>query len=323
MSKKIYIVTKIRRFIPDIKYILLWHKITGIEDEGQETFIKRKCPQTNCFLTTNRSLFGNLGYFDALIFNARDVSRSNRDLPSLRTSIQKYVFVATDSADKYPVCHSSYDPFFNWTWTYKLDSTIPYTYFTIYNRNDEQLSGVAGGFKWITNMTRIDANLKSQLSSKSKAAAIFLNECRSRSNRENYIRNLSKELSKYKLAVDIFGNCGTKKCKKKTMAGCFWRLKHQYYFYLAMEDSFSRDYVTREVFYAYDNYAVPIVYGGAEYNSLLPPNSYLNAMNLTEELLAAKIDQIIKNYSLYHDFFRWRNHYIIRSGKGLDSLRFM
>lgn len=49
------------------------------------------------------------------------------------------------------------------------------------------------------------------------------------------------------------------------MQPCHWRIRKNYYFYLAFEDSISADYITTEVLYAYDNNAVPIVYGGATY----------------------------------------------------------
>jgi hypothetical protein len=118
-SKKIVAVKKIRRFTPDIRYILLWQNINGLEGNGQEIFIKRKCQQTNCYLTANRSLFGNLGYFDAVLFNVKNISAGSWDLPNMRTPIQKYVFVADESSDNYPVCDAVYDSFFNWTWSYK------------------------------------------------------------------------------------------------------------------------------------------------------------------------------------------------------------
>lgn len=107
--------------------------------------------------------------------------------------------------------------------------------------------------------------VQSQLTSKYKAAAIFLDKCESRSKREVYIKNLQSHLEKFNLTVDIFGKCGPKTCRRRTMGNCFWRLKHQYYFYLAMEDSIAADYITRDVLYAYQNYAVPVVFGGASY----------------------------------------------------------
>ncbi|XP_028169491.1 alpha-(1,3)-fucosyltransferase C-like [Ostrinia furnacalis] len=313
----IYNIKKVARFFPDMRHVLLWTNIPGLDEEGQNIFIKRKCPYINCYVTSNRTLFGNLGHFDAVLFNAVDVSAGTNDLPDVRSWSQKYIFVANDSSDNYPVCDPVYDPFFNWTWTYKLTSTIGFRHISIRNANDELLNRM---FPWIPpeKMTPIDLHLKSQLSSKTKAAAIFLDKCKSRSKREDYIKNLQKHLHKYDLHVDIFGECGTKRCKRKTMSNCLWRLKHQYYFYLAFEDSFAPEYVTKEVLYGYENNAVPIVYGGADYPKFLPPNSYLNAIRLNEEALAEAMNVAIKNATIYQDFFRWRNHYSVKAARGFD-----
>lgn len=115
-------------------------------------------------------------------------------------------------------------------------------------------------------MKPIDASLKSQFVTKSRAAVIFLDKCESRSKREVLLHDLQMKLAKYNLGVDVFGACGPKQCKRKTMNPCFWRLRKNYYFYLAFEDSFSYDYITDIVLYGYNNNAVPIVYGGAMYD---------------------------------------------------------
>lgn len=113
------IVIKIDRFVPDIKNILFWTKIQGLEGEGQKYFIENKCEFINCYFTVNKSLFEDLRYFDVILFNLQDVSRNINTVPVLRSSTQKYIFVANDSSDNYPVCNEMYDNFFNWTWTYR------------------------------------------------------------------------------------------------------------------------------------------------------------------------------------------------------------
>ncbi|CAH2087887.1 unnamed protein product [Euphydryas editha] len=309
-------IIKIDRFVPDIKNILFWTKIHGLEGEGQKYFIDKKCEFINCYFTTNKSLFDDLRYFDVILFNLQDVSSDTYILPVLRSSTQKYIFVANDSSDNYPVCNVVYDDFFNWTWTYRFDSTISYRFITVFNTEYEELGS---HFQWNNNMKPIDASLKSQFVTKSKAAVIFLDKCKSRSKREVLIQNLQLNLAKYNLNVDVFGVCGPKQCKRKTMNPCFWRLRKNYYFYLAFEDSFSYDYITEIVLYGYNNNAVPIVYGGAMYDKYLPPGSYINALNTTSNALAATMYDIIKNKEKYYEFFRWRNHYIISRAPHLNA----
>ncbi|XP_050355246.1 alpha-(1,3)-fucosyltransferase C-like [Nymphalis io] len=309
-------IIRIDRFLPDMRNILLWTKIHGLEGEGQKYFIDQKCAFINCYFTTNKSLFGDLRYFDVILFNLQDVSEGAYSLPELRSASQKYIFVANDSSDNFPVCNPVFDVFFNWTWTYRFDSTISYRFITIYNTYYEELGS---HFQWNYNMKPIEPSLKSQFVTKSKAAVIFLDKCKSRSKRENLIKDLQIDLAMYNLDVDVFGSCGPKQCKRKTMNPCFWRLRKTYFFYLAFEDSFDYDYITDIVLYAYNNNAVPIVYGGARYESYLPPGSYINALNTSTMALATSMHDIIKNKEKYYDFFRWKNHYTISKSPVLNA----
>lgn len=116
-TPKFVSIKRINRFREDMRHILLWTKIPGLVD-GQETFIRHKCQHINCYIISNRTFFPNLGYYDAILFNLQDVSTSF-DVPDVRSVTQKYIFVANDSADNFPICDPYYDTFFNWTWTYK------------------------------------------------------------------------------------------------------------------------------------------------------------------------------------------------------------
>ncbi|PZC81327.1 hypothetical protein B5X24_HaOG212939 [Helicoverpa armigera] len=118
-QKPARIVKKIGRYIPDMKHILMWTRVPGIDEDGQRYFISHGCEYINCYFTTNRSLFPDLRYFDAIVFNVQDVSRETKDLPKVRSIVQKFIFAANDSSDNYPVCSPVYEEYFNWTWTYK------------------------------------------------------------------------------------------------------------------------------------------------------------------------------------------------------------
>lgn len=113
---------KILKFRSDMRHILLWTKIPGLETDGQDVFVKKKCQYFNCYIVSNRTFFDNLGHYDAILFNLQDVSSSSRELPTVRSWTQKYIFVANDSSDNYPVCDPFFDTFFNWTWSYKYVS---------------------------------------------------------------------------------------------------------------------------------------------------------------------------------------------------------
>ncbi|CAB3251706.1 unnamed protein product [Arctia plantaginis] len=264
---------------------------------------------------TRTSLLGDIRYFDGILFNVKDLDKTTWDLPTLRSPIQKYIFAANYSAEEYPVCSPIYDGYFNWTWSYRLDSLIPYSYITVYNLNYEDL-----GFDlhWNKVMKPIDERLKSMLQSKSKAAAIFLDNCDSSSTREVLLKQLQRELAKYNLTVDVFGKCGTIRCGRKNINSFYYKLKTTYYFYLALEEVIAKDYITANIITAYKHNAVPIVYSGADYNRHIPPYSYLDLRQLGVTVLAKKMHRIIQNKEMYYDFFRWRNHYIVKETMGMD-----
>lgn len=64
----------------------------------------------------------------------------------------------------------------------------------------------------------------------------------------------------------MYDQCGTQAvCLNEDSSSCNL-LKEDYLFYLAFENAFDRDYVTDTILRAFNNYAVPIVYGGADYD---------------------------------------------------------
>lgn len=264
-QKPFQVVTRITyvRFLADLKHILLWWPIKGISDNGQEQFVKKRCPHLNCYFTSNRTFFNDTRIFDAIVFYAPYLTSTNLILPKHRSAGQKFIFASKDSPDKHPFCNPLLDGYFNWTWTYRTDSTIQYRFVSTYNLNNEKLGS---HFQWQPNMSPLKRSQIAELSSKTKAAAWFSDECKSNSDREGFVTILQKELLQYNLTIDIFGKCGPKKCKRKNMNACYWRLKKTYFFYLALEDYIGADYVTTEVLHAFKGNAVPIVYGGADYS---------------------------------------------------------
>lgn len=64
------------------------------------------------------------------------------------------------------------------------------------------------------------------------------------------------------MSIDLYGKCGKKTCPDDD---CNAMLKREYVFYIAFEDSLFTDFVTEKVLRGYDNLAVPIVFGGADY----------------------------------------------------------
>ena len=117
---------------------------------------------------------------------------------------------------------------FNWTATYRSDSTVvaPYERWQLYNEN----------IKRLPTMRNFAAN-------KTKQVAWFVSNCGARNGRLAYARELAKYIS-----VDIYGACGSKRCPRAMGNKCFSMLDKDYKFYLAFENSNCQDYIT-EKFY--------------------------------------------------------------------------
>lgn len=257
----------------DLKYVLQWTTSNiapfVFMGRGQEGFIKRKCPVQNCFMTDNRLYFRDLKDFDVVLFNGPEIHRSYWTFPTQRSPDQIYTFVSTESSDNYPVCQTTFDDFFNRTWTYKLNSDIPFGSIIIMNKRGQKI-GPKREMHWmdVKMMAPIGDYIKARLDKKTKAAAWFVSNCYPNNDRDTMARRLKGELKRYGLQLDIYGRCGDMTCGEYNEKKCFAMIERDYYFYLAFENSFSEDYVTEKVLTALQHYAIPVVYGAANYSRL-------------------------------------------------------
>lgn len=233
-------------------------------EQGQEGFQKRKCAFQNCFLTSNHTYFLNVLKFDVIIFNA--VHMKNVTLPPKRSPYQKYVMVAMEPAGYYPL-DAKFNDFFNFTWTYKLDSDVPFPYIIIKNQLGEVI-GPKIDMHWmkVEQMNETSAYVIDKLRNKYIAAACFVSNCMSYK-RLKFVYDLKNELSKFGERLDIYGKCGNYQCPvQSTIDECYALIESDYYFYLAFENSFGADYVSEKLLHALEHFAVPVVLGGANYS---------------------------------------------------------
>lgn len=252
-----------------LNYILLWtdivtHPFDHVRME-RYVFIDRNCAYQNCFLTADSSFFKNVTDFDAVLFDAMDLYRNiDIGLPSERTKEQKYIFISTESPVNKPL-PPLLDGIFNWTWTYRLDSDISFSYIAVRNKRGD-LIGPKEDMHWmdINKMKPISKYDKEKLSRKRKAATWFVSNCYAYDKRNLFASKLKGELLKFGHQLDIYGFCGDHNCPRDSDV-CYSLIKTDYYFYLAFENSFSEDYVSEKLLNALQHFAVPVVYGGANY----------------------------------------------------------
>ncbi|XP_049885518.1 alpha-(1,3)-fucosyltransferase C-like [Pectinophora gossypiella] len=295
-----------------MKYILLWTKPYSSPfnylGSGCNTFIRRNCHWTNCYVTSDRSYLGYYTEFEAIVFNGPWLN-IKYDIPKDRSTRQKYVYTNVESAANYPLRTNFWNGYFNWTWTYKLDSDNRWGYLAIRNAT-HHVVGPQVNMHWTNLSETVSPEIIQILKRKKKAAAWFSSNCYTRSNREYLVMKIQDELQRFGFKVDIYGACGKLDCPKNIMDRCLDVLENNYYFYFAFENALSEDYVTEKIVYALQHNTVPVVYGGANYTRFMPDGIYLDALKLGPKKLAEVMHRsIIFPEKYYYNFFKWKKHY--------------
>ncbi|KAJ2939784.1 hypothetical protein O0L34_g17975 [Tuta absoluta] len=317
-----------------LKYILQWESpkkeplITG-----QKAFIDRKCQHKNCYIVSSKKVLRNKSYlkYDVILFgpDLNNIS-INPALVQRRLPHQKYVFISSAASDSYPLKSDVFNGFFNWTWTYHLDSNLQWGLpFVVRSVQNRRIVAPKVKPRWILKRnasvkTWLTKDVEDLIRGRQRAVAWFLSNCSNSSSfrvrhqgnttfskREREIQNLKNILlQKYNLHLDTFGKCGEYECPEDNPKECNNFIKRNYFFYLAYEKSLSNDYVSDHLLRAINSITVPIVYGGADYNSFLPSGSYINASKMSTQELAALINRSVNNIrDSYLPYFKWKSYY--------------
>jgi len=148
--------------------------------------------------------------------------------------------------------------------------------------------------------------------------AWFVSHCKDFAGRLKYVHWLQRFIG-----VDIYGECGPLQCGASRNMGqeyslksdpCFHLVNRKYKFYLSFENAICKDYVTEKIFNALRQNTIPVVLGGTNYTSILPPNSVINAGSFSSpEGLAKYLHQVLANTTLFDSYFHWRPFYNIHS----------
>ncbi|XP_030837265.1 glycoprotein 3-alpha-L-fucosyltransferase A-like [Strongylocentrotus purpuratus] len=113
-------------------------------------------------------------------------------------------------------------------------------------------------------------------------------------------------LSRY-VPVSMYRKSGTKDCPMDERCNRSIR-KHK--FYLALENSPCRDYISEELWRnALLNNLVPVVYGASkeDYKRVLPPDSFIHVEDFDSIMeLALYLRKLSKDEGLYNTYFEWK-----------------
>jgi len=284
---------------PVLKRILYWNELYGSKNYGfccgRGPYKKFKCTNDACYTSKDRT--DDLSTFDAIVFHGRNLNKD--DLPPTRYPHQYYIFLIQESP-AYPgnINIADWNGYFNLTMTYRADSDIFMPYGQVSVRSSKT------------------QNNQVPWKSKTKLAAWFVSHCVTLSKRENLVNKLVENMPDN--SVDIYGYCGPKRCPREneTKDSCWDKVENNYKFYLSLENSICKDYVTEKMFEALKHNVIPIVLGGANYSATFPVNSFINMQDFSSmKELASYLLTLGGNKSEYMKYFKWKEEYEILNSK--------
>lgn len=266
-----------------LKLILLWNGIGswgGIR-QGRGVFLKEKCPISTCAISSSRL---DSQKADLVLF------KDHFTMPSFSRPTRQLWMMYLLECPLHTMNFRLQNDVFNWTSTYRSDSTIvaPYGKWEYYNENVKQLP-----------------LQKNFAANKTKAVAWFVSNCGARNNRLKYAKELGKHIQ-----VDIYGACGTKTCPRSQANNCFKMLDREYKFYLAFENSNCKDYITEKLFVnGLGQELVPIVMGARpeDYEKASPFHSYIHVDDFdSPKELAEYLKMLDQDDEKYNEYFKWK-----------------
>jgi len=176
-----------------LKKILLWNGASswGSLKPGRGVFLKEKCPVSSCVLSSSRSEAESA---DLVIF------KDHFSMPTFKRPLHQIWMLYLLECPLHTQMFK-FPGVFNWTATYRTDSTIvaPYERWQYYNPN-----------------VRTKLQQRNYAANKTKQVAWFVSNCGARNGRLNYAKQLAKFIN-----VDIYGACGSHRCPRTSAAKCF------------------------------------------------------------------------------------------------------
>ncbi|XP_045171050.2 alpha-(1,3)-fucosyltransferase C-like [Mercenaria mercenaria] len=191
---------------------------------------------------------------------------------------------------------------FNWTMTYRKDSDIPMLYGQVLHKRD-----VSDNAKLLLEQENNKKSYDAIYSRKKRDAVWLVSHCSTKSKREKYIEKLKNHIN-----VDILGHCGENLCPKTSRhSGCIEDIVKTYKFVLSFENTFHTDYVTEKLFDWFPRDIIPVVYGMADYNKIVPDGTIINAANFSSpKLLANYLNYVGSNRDVYVKYLRRKRRYV-------------
>ncbi|XP_047481620.1 4-galactosyl-N-acetylglucosaminide 3-alpha-L-fucosyltransferase FUT6-like [Penaeus chinensis] len=271
-----------------------------------EDIENRMCPHT-CTFTRNPKMIQSS---DAVLIHLWNV-KSRRSLLHFlgpRDPSQPWIMLENETHlranIKTGLAYSTLNGIFNRTFYFRSDADIRMIHGFIVRRGKEASLLPP---HWVRQPEMRRENATRQM------AVAFISDCIDHSGRLKYIDELKKHIH-----VDVYGKCGSMQCGASRTAAarvhvdmdtCLSDAARNYHFYLAFENAICKDYVTEKLYNVLYYPLVPVVLGGANYSSLLPPNSYIDANQHTPEALAKILVRLAGDPEEYESYLKWKKYY--------------
>ncbi|PIK48647.1 putative glycoprotein 3-alpha-L-fucosyltransferase A-like [Apostichopus japonicus] len=233
---------------------------------------------------------------DAVLFFHKAVKPWG-DLIRARPKGQLWIFFSRENPTHCIRCfpHQSKGVVFNMSMTYHSDSdvVVPYGTFTPFESTTKK------------KQHKDNPKLINWAENKTKSVLWVSSNCfRPRWDRLGFVEHLSTYLP-----VDMFGDCGNLSCPREENDFCD-KIFSQYKFYLALENTPCREYITEKVWRnSLERGLIPVVFGAdkSDYVKILPENSFIFAedFNSTQQL-ARFLERVDRNDTLFNEYFKWR-----------------
>ncbi|XP_012696804.2 alpha-(1,3)-fucosyltransferase 7-like [Clupea harengus] len=269
--------------------ILVWHWPFGNSFNLDGDYCKDKFGVPNCIMMDNQS---RLSEADIVIFHNRELIHGQQRLPVnlKRPEKQRWVWMTMES----PENNGDLKPFngyFNWTMTYHQDADIYSPYGFMVPKESETYEPLESFIP--KDKFYLACWVVSSVSPHLERTTIY------------------KKL-KTVIPIKVFGRAVFKSLHDQALLHTMSRC----YFYLAFENSVSRDYITEKLWRnAYMSGAVPVVFGPyrEEYEAVAQTDSFIhvNDFDTVEELGKFLMTLAYEDRERYASYFNWRRKYTV------------
>ena len=273
------------------KMILFFNEPLFMKGSSRRDSVYKNCDYKNCIISHNKS---NLLIADAVIFYVGIRKERMGTHPPLNTSNrnsnQVWIFTSVEPPEHYYNTDYrllTWQKTMNWSCLYRLDSDIPNPY----------------GYL-IRSMDIDTRDYGSIYNEKTRNALWIVSHCQVASARRQYVL----EMIKNGFDVDIFGGCSSDGSKVDVVQ--LQQIIPLYKFFLAFENSLCIDYITEKYFDNYNFSWILIVRGGANYNKLLPMDTFVNTAHFKNvSALVHYLTDLGNDRFKYVNFLKNKNKY--------------